>query len=512
MNPAAPRTSTARRVIQHVAAGIAMLGFSAGAQAPLDVRVALVIGNSAYAGAAALPNPVNDARAMAESLRKLGFQVTQVQDGTRESMAQAIDAVRAQLRGKKGVGLFYYAGHGLQVDWRNYMVPVDVLPKSAADVEAQTVHVDAVIDAFKAAGNRMNILVLDACRDNPFEGTATGRGLAQVDAPPGTFLAYATAPGNVAEDGKGSNGLYTGFLLQELPKPTAKIEDVFKRVRLQVRQTSKGRQIPWESTSLEEDFVFNDGRAAATVPAKPAPDTPAVRDEAFSAEKAEWDRIKASRNPDDYYAFLNKFPNGLISEAAQDKLDYLARPEVVATPVKGRLPIQRDPRVGDEVEYVYRDYLTGLEMRRETVRVTSIKDGIIELNEGAQVITMSGGTARSDQGVVFDPPIQVLPVGDFQIGRKWVTRSQQTLPRGQGTGWVEQDMKVVAFEEVTVPVGTMKAYRIESKLRTFNGVYGEITYWVNSNGSIVKLVRKARLRNGRDDSWIREVVRAHRPR
>jgi uncharacterized caspase-like protein len=235
---------------------------SVGAQAPLDIRVALIIGNSAYVGAPVLGNPANDARAMSEVLRSLGFSVVELRDGNRVQMAAAITRVRDSLKGKQGVGMLYYAGHGLQLDWHNYMVPVDARLNIAADVAVQTIDLSSVIDAFKVAGNRMNIVVLDACRDNPFaSSTSSAKGLAQLDAPPGTFLAYATAPGNVAEDGdeKSGNGLYTQYLLQELKKPTAKIEDVFKRVRLNVRKQSQGRQIPWESTSLEDDFFFNDG-------------------------------------------------------------------------------------------------------------------------------------------------------------------------------------------------------------------------------------------------------------
>ncbi len=234
---------------------------SVSAQAPLDVRVALIIGNSAYASAP-LVNPANDAKAMADVLKRLGFTVVELRDGNKAQMAAAIAQVSNSLKGKQGVGMLYYAGHGLQLDWRNYMVPVDANLKSAADVPNQTIDLSSVVDIFKAAGNRMNIVVLDACRDNPFGGnTSSAKGLAQLDAPPSTFLAYATAPGNVAEDGdeKSGNGLYTQFLLQELKRPTAKIEDVFKRVRLNVRKQSNGRQIPWESTSLEDDFFFNDG-------------------------------------------------------------------------------------------------------------------------------------------------------------------------------------------------------------------------------------------------------------
>ena len=241
---------------------MALLTIPATAQAPLDVRVALIIGNSAYAGNMALVNPANDAKAMADVLKRLGFTVIELRDGNKAQMAAAITQVSNSLKGKQGVGMLYYAGHGLQLDWRNYMVPVDANLKSAADVPGQTIDLSSVVDIFKAAGNRMNIVVLDACRDNPFGGnTSSAKGLAQLDAPPSTFLAYATAPGNVAEDGdvKSGNGLYTQFLLQELKRPTAKIEDVFKRVRLNVRKQSNGRQIPWESTSLEDDFFFNDG-------------------------------------------------------------------------------------------------------------------------------------------------------------------------------------------------------------------------------------------------------------
>ena len=133
-------------------------------------------------------------------------------------MDEAVIRVRELLKGKQGVGLLYYAGHGIQLDWRNDMVPVDAKLNSAADVRGQTVDINTVIDAFMAADNCMNIMVLDACRDNPIGGTASAKGLAQLDAPLGTFLAFATAPGNVAEDGdaRDGNDLYTRFLLEDL--------------------------------------------------------------------------------------------------------------------------------------------------------------------------------------------------------------------------------------------------------------------------------------------------------
>ncbi len=219
---------------------------TAEAEAPVNVRVALVIGNAAYV-AAPLVNSTNDALAMARVLLDLGFQVIEVNDASKAQMASGIESARRALNGKHGVAMFYYAGHAMQLDWHNYMIPVDAKLLKAEDVPLQTVDVDAVMAAFKAANTRMNILVLDACRDNPYEGAASGKGLAPLDAPPGTFLAYATAPGNVARDGTeaSGHGLYTEYLIEELEKPEAKIEDVFKRVRTKVRQQSHGRQIPW---------------------------------------------------------------------------------------------------------------------------------------------------------------------------------------------------------------------------------------------------------------------------
>jgi uncharacterized caspase-like protein len=229
------------------------------AVAPLDIRIALVVGNSSYLHAPVLLNPSNDAKAVAVALKKSGFTVYQMLNGTQVEMRAAVDKITAELKDKQAIALFYYAGHGLQLDWRNYMMPVNAKLSKAVDVPLQMVDVGTVVDNFKMAGTRMNIVVLDACRDNPFGATASAKGLAPMDAPPGTILAYATAPGNVAEDGdaESGNGLYTQFLVQELGRPMARIEDVFKRVRLQVRLKSQGRQIPWESTSLEEDFSFN---------------------------------------------------------------------------------------------------------------------------------------------------------------------------------------------------------------------------------------------------------------
>jgi uncharacterized caspase-like protein len=219
-------------------------------------RLALVIGNSRYASMP-LQNPANDATAIAATLKETGFAVDLRLDAKKAAMEEAIRGFIERAGKQKAVGLFYFAGHGFQLSWRNFLVPVDAAPGTADEVPKQAVDIATLLQGLGWADNPMNIIILDACRDNPFETELkTGKGLSQMDAPIGTLLAYATAPGNTAADGNGRNGLYTENLLREMRKPDTRIEDVFKRVRLAVRRASQGQQIPWESTSLEDDFYF----------------------------------------------------------------------------------------------------------------------------------------------------------------------------------------------------------------------------------------------------------------
>jgi len=257
------RSATRRRTLQQLSALSlspllpARLGLAATVSAVHALpRVALVIGNSRYASLP-LQNPTNDASAIAATLKDSGFAVDLRLDAKKAAMEEAIRSFAESAGKQKAVGLFYFAGHGLQLSWRNFLVPVDASPKTADDVPKQAVDIATLLQGLGWAANPMNIVILDACRDNPFESELkTGKGLSQMDAPIGTLLAYATAPGNTAADGSGRNGLYTENLLREMRKPDTRIEDVFKRVRLNVRRASQGQQIPWESTSLEDDFYF----------------------------------------------------------------------------------------------------------------------------------------------------------------------------------------------------------------------------------------------------------------
>ncbi|TGO03476.1 hypothetical protein PN36_06095 [Candidatus Thiomargarita nelsonii] len=227
-----------------------------------EKRIALVIGNSQYTSAP-LRNPVNDAEAMKNALRNLGFEVLFESELSKNKMIQVIKRFCEKVSASGGVGLFYYAGHAMEVKGENYLIPVDVNIQKDPYVESKSVRLARVMSEMKSAGNRMNIIILDACRNNPFSKTRSffssmtnSRGLAKIDAPYGTFMAFATAPGSVAADGKGQNGLYTGELIKAISVPGQKIEDVFKQVRRKVHEKSNGSQTPWEHSSIVGDFYF----------------------------------------------------------------------------------------------------------------------------------------------------------------------------------------------------------------------------------------------------------------
>jgi Caspase domain len=297
----------------YVAMAIVALGFLASSSA--HARHALVIGNSKYSGAP-LANPANDARAIAQSLKDAGFDVTEVIDQGRDEMKNAVLAFSSLLQATKQPGLFYFAGHGVQLDWRNYLLPVNQSFNNAQNVRDNALDITELTRGFQTAKNGTNIIILDACRDNPFATSGVvPKGLTQMDAPTNTFLAYATAPGQTARDaGSGANGLYTEHLLKELTKEGAKIEDVFKRVRMNVRLQSNGEQIPWETTSLENDFFFRRPLNAKNLSEKDI-------EEDFERQLLEWQKVKLARDVKPYEDFLNKYPNGKFSELAHHRLE-----------------------------------------------------------------------------------------------------------------------------------------------------------------------------------------------
>ena len=230
----------------------------------LETRVALVIGNSAYQSIPILRNPVNDARAMDDALSAVGFRVIRLENATKAQIEAGLNELSRRLI-PQAISLVYYAGHGIQMNGRNYLLPVDVKIGTAMTVPAEGVNVDDLMSQVMRSRARMNIIILDACRDNPFvlgNGSSTSLfrdisgGLALIDAPADTLIAFSTAPGKVAADGGGENGLYTSELIRAINTSGASLETVFKKTRMAVVAKSGGTQIPWESSSLTTDFSF----------------------------------------------------------------------------------------------------------------------------------------------------------------------------------------------------------------------------------------------------------------
>jgi uncharacterized caspase-like protein len=221
-----------------------------------ESRIALVIGNSDYL-VSPLTNPVNDARAMSKVLKKANFKVIKHENLGQREMKRVIADFGRKIP-LYDIVLFYYAGHGVQVKGRNYLIPTDVQIQYESDIEIETIDLAMVLSKMGRAEKQMNLVILDACRNNPFTSNvrSLNQGLAFTNAPSGTLIAYATAPGDVAADGEGENGVYTKFLIKHILTPGKQIEDIFKQVRVDVKQETNSLQTPWESSSLEGDFYF----------------------------------------------------------------------------------------------------------------------------------------------------------------------------------------------------------------------------------------------------------------
>jgi hypothetical protein len=227
------------------------------------------------------------------------------------------------------VGLFYFSGHGVQVNGINYLILVGAVLQNESEIEFEAMPAGFVIAQMEAAENRTNILVLDACRNNPFARSfrSPKRGLAPIDAPAGTLVAYATAPGSTASDGSGKNGLYTGQLLKHMRTPSIGVEEVFKRVRTDLVAMTNGQQVPWELSSLTGQFSFvpesaSGSEAASSLQtAAEAPSSSVTqRIDPVAVELSFWESIKNSSNRSDFQAYLDKYPYGQFAALARNRI------------------------------------------------------------------------------------------------------------------------------------------------------------------------------------------------
>ncbi|MBR0744716.1 caspase family protein [Bradyrhizobium japonicum] len=278
-----------------------------------EQRVALVIGNSNYKNAPQLQNPDNDAESMAQFLNSAGFEVVAATDLTQNDMLRVVQDFSAKVsaRGPNTVAMVYYAGHGVQLAGENYLVPVDAKVSNPTELVSNSVRLVDVMSTLETIPSRMRIVILDACRNNPFpDVNDAGRGLAIVDAPNGSIVGYSTAPGAEAQDGTNGHSPYTQAFLNVAREPNVPIEQLFKRVRLEVNQSTSGAQIPWESSSLTSDFTFfGDTAVAATRAPVNTPVVQMASNLPSRSTRQAYDYVVSEGRPEYYQEFIQMYPH-----------------------------------------------------------------------------------------------------------------------------------------------------------------------------------------------------------
>jgi uncharacterized caspase-like protein len=324
------RESSSRvAVAAAVLVAVAILPGAAGANA--DKRVALVIGNGDYKAAVKLDNPVYDAKAVADQLKKLGFQVIEGYDEDVNEMRISVGAFAAALPESKAA-IVYYAGHGVSVDEENYLLPTDIVLKSPADLDLGAISVSLILKQMKR-DERVNVVILDACRNNPFadalahsrtRSLVAERGLSKVDGDlaRGTLIAFASDPKSTALDGPpGEHSPFTKALIDHLADPGVPIDTVMSRVRSDVWETTQNRQLPWVNTSIIGEFSLNPEPAAAVASASvQATAASAVASGTQAQEDLMWESAQRSNLAGDYRAYLDAYPNGVFAAMARNRI------------------------------------------------------------------------------------------------------------------------------------------------------------------------------------------------
>ncbi len=301
--------------------------FHASAQ-PKENRVALVMGNSAYK-TAPLRNPNNDAKDMAVKLKSMGFTVIERSNLTVKQIGSTLREFRSKLS-PGSVALVYYAGHGLQIKGENYFPTVDAEIAGEEDVTNQSLAMKQIMDVLEDAKTRLNLVFLDACRNNPYQRSfrSSSDGLSKVNAPSGTLISFATRPGSVAADGSGRNGLYTGALLEAMDSRSDQIEQVLKRVVTRVKTISKNQQEPWMEGSIDGEFCFGNCISTTTTQI------------GLSDDRALWESVKDSRDSSDLKAYLKKFPNGLFADVANNRINNIEKTDGLQAASPAQLEIK----------------------------------------------------------------------------------------------------------------------------------------------------------------------------
>jgi hypothetical protein len=411
-----------------------------------EQRIALVIGNSNYQNVAQLPNPANDAKAVAQLLNSAGFEVISATDLDHNQMIQAIQQFSGKIagRGQNTVAMIYYAGHGVQIAGENYLVPVDAKITSELDLINGSVRLVDVMATLETIPSRMRIVILDACRNNPFPAlNETGRGLAIVDAPNGSIVGYSTAPGTEALDGAGDHSPYTAAFLQEAHQKNLPIEQLFKRIRLDVNNSTSGQQTPWESSSLTSDFYFfGDTAIAATRAPAQGQAAYAASDLPSRASRQAYDYVLAENSIEDYQEFLRLYPYDPFCDRIRALLASLVQAKAWHNAVLANSPVayksfydkfSGSPYAQNALKLAAEPKIIPLTQPKQVFAPASIKlgglsasqggagaavAGIDKLGHSGQIVTLpspgGNGSGNSNAGKIVDLPGAGLNKTDLQ--------------------------------------------------------------------------------------------------
>ncbi|WP_051677577.1 caspase family protein [Bradyrhizobium sp. URHD0069] len=308
-----------------------------------EQRIALVIGNSNYQNVVQLANPANDAKSVAQLLNSAGFEVISATDLSHNQMIEVIQNFSSKLAGlgPDTVAMVYYAGHGVQLAGENYLVPVDAKISSEPDLISGSLRLVDMMATLEAIPSRMRIVILDACRNNPFPSlNDAGRGLAIVDAPNGSIVAYSTAPGTEALDGVGNHSPYADAFLRLAHEKNLPIEQLFKRIRLDVNNSTEGQQTPWESSSLTSDFYFFGDTAVAATKAPAQVKTAYAADNLPSrAARQAYDYVLAENSVENYQEFIRFYPHDPLSDRIRALLASLVQAKAWHSAVVANSPV-----------------------------------------------------------------------------------------------------------------------------------------------------------------------------
>jgi len=363
-----------------------------------ESRVALVIGNGAYKSSP-LKNPVNDSKDVAAKLRSLGFTVVERNNLVVKQIGSTLREFRSTLK-PGSVALVYYAGHGLQIKGENYLPAVDAEIGGEEDVPNQSLAMRQIMDVLGDAKTRLNLVFLDACRDNPYARSfrSSASGLSKENAPSGTLISFATRPGSVASDGAGRNGLYTSALLAAMNEPNRPIEQVLKSVVSTVKASSKNQQEPWMEGSIEGEFCFSGCKPIAVSQNTKPEMSDNQREEKF------WDEAKAIGNREAFEAYLSSYPMG--------RYGALAKASIV--------------RLGQTTVPFGASQVTQPSVQSAVVQQPKAGSVFKECNDCPEMVVIPAGTflmGTQDKGQ-DETPQHSVSIKGFAIGRFEVTQAQ----------------------------------------------------------------------------------------